>query len=110
MTFIKLIDSHTIQACPKKGFSAADGRIHTNLPKFYEAYPETAAQDGYLPLVTSEPPQAQEGYILTPLYTVSDGEVLQTWEQTAENAESTIEGRVETLEGAVLELSEIVYA
>ena len=74
MIFVKHIDAHNIQPCPKTGKSI--NMFHTNLPKFYESHPNHAAEDGYYPLIPSEKPEGA----YRPTYTLSDIGIVQEWE------------------------------
>ena len=117
MKYAKYIDEHTISMCPRKGRSVTNGTVHTNLPRFYDSNPEAAQADGYLPLIEADAPTPQEGYYPRPAYTVADIGIVQSWEQVAEESpEPTIderieavEGRVDVVEGAIMEVSEILY-
>lgn len=79
MKYAKYIDEHTISMCPRKGRSVTNGTVHTNLPRFYDGNPEAAQSDGYLPLIEASVPAPQENCYPQAAYTVSDGEILQSW-------------------------------
>ena len=119
MQFAKHIDANTIQLCPMKGRSVSTNNDHTNLPRFYEKNPTAAAADGYLAYSTSPLPEPRVGYINVATYSVENGEIIQTWTQTEapvtvdiNELAQTVESHGERLdidEGALMEVSEILY-
>ena len=102
---VKLINSAKIEPCPRWGHSEADGRCHSNLPKFYESHTALAAADGYYPLTETPQPTVPEGYTVIPSYALVDGSVVRSWTQAALPEESD---PITDIELALAELTEIV--
>lgn len=108
--FVKLIDENNISYCPKRGVSETDGRYHTDLPRFYAQNEDIANADGYYVLIETEPPE-QEGYHAVPTYVLEGNTVVQHWTLIPDGpSDQTLEERVEMCEGAILEISEAMFA
>ena len=42
---------------------------------------EKYAENGYLPIERTEQPESVDGFYFTPIYTETDGKIVQEWEQ-----------------------------
>ena len=95
-----------IYPCPKKGRDGT-GRMHTNLPLFYEKHPTSSVSDGYYPVRYTDKPDGD--YISS--WELQNGEIVQVWtEYTPQPEPQTIEERLDMVEECILEMSEIIYA
>ena len=72
MTFAKL-ENGILKRCPRYGMSG--GRMHTNLPRYYEKHPDRAFADGWLQLVLANKPDG----VYWPSYTVDGNQVVESW-------------------------------
>ena len=110
MQFVKL-ENGILKRCPRYGVSG--GRMHTDLPRYYDNHPDRAYADGWKELVTEDKPDGA----CTPSYTVEGDKVVQSWtpvEQTEpvptlEDKVDDLSQRMEVTEGALLELADEVY-
>ena len=46
----------------------------------YNPIPEQLFNAGYLPVIETTPPEAEDGYYATPHWAEVDGEIVQSWE------------------------------
>lgn len=105
--YAKLINN-TMRTAPKR--ITWQGRTVDN------PTPEQLADLGYLPVTyTAMPPDSPSGQHYEPHWEQTEAEIKQVWglvddPEEPEVSEPTAEERMEILEGAVLELSEILYA
>ena len=76
MKFAKIIDN-IMHFCPRTGIDA-QGRMHTNLPRYYE---RATDRDGYLEVVETDKPSGN----YAPVYTEQNGKIVQSWEPVAES-------------------------
>ncbi len=65
------------------GYIRHDGRVYTNLSE------TTLIRLGYKPLIEAEQPEEQEGYYITPVYTETDTEIVQSYEYKEIETEGT---------------------
>ena len=61
---------------PRKINRTIDGQDYTT----YNPTDEMLAEQGWLPVVETDPPEAPEGYHYEPTYTEESGEIVQGWE------------------------------
>lgn len=71
----KIIDGALVYA-PRKINRTIDGQDYTT----YNPTDEMLAEQGWLPVVETDPPEAPEGYHYEPTYTEESGEIVQGWE------------------------------
>ena len=109
MQYVRL-ENGILKRCPRYGMSG--GRMHTDLPRYYENNPDIAYADGWLQLVTTDKPEGA----CTPSYTVEGDKVVQSWTPIEQDPVPTLEDKVDDLvqrmevtEGALLELADEVY-
>ena len=70
----KLIDGQIVFA-PRKIQREIDGETYIT----YNPTDEMLAEQGWLPVIETDPPEAPEGYHYEPTYTEEDGEIVQGW-------------------------------
>ena len=70
----KLIDGALVYA-PRKLATEIDGEPYV----VYNPPDELLEEQGWLPVVYTNPPGAPEGYHYEPNYTEDDGEIVQSW-------------------------------
>ncbi len=75
MNYAKLIDGAIVFA-PRKIEREIDGESYTT----YNPTDEMLAEQGWLPVRFTDPPEAPEGYHYEPTYAEDGGEILQGWE------------------------------
>lgn len=100
MTFGKLVEG-MLHLCPLRG-ADGQGRLHTNLPKYYET---AADRDGWMEVVYTERPEGD----YEPYYIVENLKIVQYWRET-EPAPDPYDSRLDMIEECILEMSEIIYA
>ena len=71
----KIIDGALVYA-PRKINRTIDGQDYTT----YNPTDEMLAEQGWLPVVETDPPEAPEGYHYEPTYTEESGEIVPGWE------------------------------
>lgn len=74
MKYAKLIGGALIYA-PRKLATEIDGESYM----VYNPPDELLEEQGWLPVVYTNPPEAPEGYNYEPTYTEDDGEIVQGW-------------------------------
>ena len=72
MRYAKLIDGQLVYA-PRKIQREIDGEMYTT----YNPTDEMLAEQGWLPVIETDPPEAPEGYHYEPTYTEEGGEIVQ---------------------------------
>lgn len=87
MTFAKL-ENGILKRCPRYGMSG--GRMHTDLPRYYEKHPDRAYADGWLQLVLADKPDG----VYWPSYTVDGDKVVESWTPIDQEPVPTIEEQV----------------
>ena len=70
----KIIDGNLVYA-PRKIQREIDGKMYTT----YNPTDEMLAEQGWLPLIETDPPEAPAGYHYEPTYTEESGEIVQGW-------------------------------
>lgn len=106
MQFAK-IDTGRLTMCPQTGRSG-DGALHLNLPSYYTMHPDQATADGWK--VYTETDRPAGAYV--PHYEEAETTITRVYEPYDEpevEPEPTIEERVDMIEDAVIEMSEILY-
>ena len=74
MRHAKLIDGALVFA-PRKVNTTIDGEPYV----VYNPSAELLEEQGWLPVVYTDPPEAPEGYHYEPTYTEDGGEIVQGW-------------------------------
>lgn len=59
----------------------APNKLIINTEQVFNAPAEIYATRGYLPIVQTECPEVEEGFYCSPIYTETDGKIIQEWEQ-----------------------------
>ena len=72
MQFVRL-ENGILKRCPRYGMSG--GRMHTNLPRYYDNHPDRAYTDGWKELVLANKPDG----VYWPSYTVDGNQVVERW-------------------------------
>lgn len=93
--------------CPQHGQDGS-GRLHTNLPLYYEKHPDAASQDGYYPVQYTDKPDGD----YTSGWELQNGVIVQVWTAYTPEPEPVdpVAERLDMIEECLLELSEVIYA
>lgn len=62
-------------------FEYAPNILYVGDKQIINASAEEYVSFGWLPIVKSEMPESDNGYYFTPIYTESDGKIIQQWEK-----------------------------
>lgn len=79
-------------------FEYAPNIIYTGDRQIINASAEEYASLGWLPIVKTEHPEADENSYYTPIYTESDGRIVQSWEKHEIPDEATESDYISALE------------
>ena len=85
MTFGKLA-AGMLHLCPLRG-ADGQGRLHTNLPKYYET---AADRDGWMEIIYTERPEGD----YEPYYIVENEKIVQHWRETEPQPEPVDLGKL----------------
>lgn len=59
----------------------APNKLIIGTEQVFNAPAETYKAQGWLPIVNTDMPEAEEGFYYSPVYTEADGKIVQQWEQ-----------------------------
>lgn len=87
-------------------FEYAPNIIYCGDKQIINASAEEYASLGWLPIIKTEPPEADENSYYTPIYTESDGKIVQSWERHEIPEEATEADYINALEDLGVNLGE----
>lgn len=79
-------------------FEYAPNILYISDKQIINASAEEYASLGWLPIVKTEMPESGDGYYFTPIYTESDGRIIQQWEKHEIPDEATESDYINALE------------
>lgn len=79
-------------------FEYAPNILYIGDRQIINASAEQYASLGWLPIIKTEQPQAEENSYYTPIYTESDGRIVQSWEKHETTNEATETDYINALE------------
>lgn len=90
----------------RSNFEYAPNIIFCGDKQIINASAEEYASLGWLPIIKTEPPEADENSYYTPIYTESDGKIVQSWEKHKIPEEATEADYIDALEDLGVNLGE----
>ena len=79
-------------------FEYAPNILHIGDKQIINATAEEYASLGWLPIVKTDMPNAEEGFFYSPFYTENDGKIVQQWEKVEIANEATEADYINALE------------
>jgi hypothetical protein len=79
-------------------FEYAPNILYVGDKQIINASAEEYVSFGWLPIIKSEMPESDNGYYFTPIYTESDGKIIQQWEKHEIPDEATETDYINALE------------
>ena len=76
----------------------APNKLIIDTEQVFNAPAETYKAQGYLPIVSTKQPKAEEGFYYEPFYAEADGKIVQQWEKVEYELEATEDDYINSLE------------